>query len=143
MFALSRYLLVLGVIVASLASARGQQFPARTITLVVPAAPGGVTDLIARALGQHFSESLGQPVVVENKPGASNQIAAEYESRSAADGNSPPGQAPEATVVINPYLFGKLHYDPAKDFPCRWPSRPLKSPSGACHQPVGAGAQYR
>jgi tripartite-type tricarboxylate transporter receptor subunit TctC len=115
MFALSRYLLVLGVIVASLASARGQQFPARTITLVVPAAPGGVTDLIARALGQHFSESLGQPVVVENKPGASNQIAAEYVARSAADGYTLL-VSPEATVVINPYLFGKLHYDPAKDF---------------------------
>jgi tripartite-type tricarboxylate transporter receptor subunit TctC len=115
MFALSRYLLVLGVIVASLASANGQQFPARTITLVVPAAPGGVTDLIARALGQRFSESFGQPVVVENKPGASNQIAAEYVARSSADGYTLL-VSPEATVAINPYLFSKLHYDPAKDF---------------------------
>ena len=58
MIALSRYVLVLGVIAAGLASAAAQQFPAKTITLVVPAAPGGVTDLIARALGKRFSESL-------------------------------------------------------------------------------------
>jgi tripartite-type tricarboxylate transporter receptor subunit TctC len=115
MFALSRSVLVLGVIVASLASAYGQQFPAKTITLVVPAAPGGVTDLIARALGQRFSESFGQPVVVENKPGASNQIAAEYVARSSADGYTLL-VSPEATVAINQYLFGKLHYDPTKDF---------------------------
>ena len=87
MLALSRYALVLGVSCSpALASADAQQFPAKTITLVVPAAPGGVTDLIARALGQRFRESFGQPVVVENKPGASNQIAAEYVARSSADG---------------------------------------------------------
>ena len=83
MFALPRYLLVLGAVLASLAAADAQQFPAKTITLVVPAAPGGVTDLLARALGQRFRESFGQPVVVENKPGASNQIAAEYVARSS------------------------------------------------------------
>ena len=115
MIALSRYVLVLGVVVAGLASAAAQQFPAKTITLVVPAAPGGVTDLIARALGQRFSESLGQPVVVENKPGASNQIAAEYVARSSADGYTLL-VTPEATVAINPYLFAKLHYNPTKDF---------------------------
>ena len=115
MIALSRYVLVLGVIAAGLASAAAQQFPAKTITLVVPAAPGGVTDLIARALGKRFSESLGQSVVIENKPGASNQIAAEYVARSSADGYTLL-VSPEATVVINPYLFAKLHYNAAKDF---------------------------
>jgi len=115
MIALSRYVLVLGVIAAGLASAAAQQFPVKTITLVVPAAPGGVTDLIARALGQRFSESLGQSVVVENKPGASNQIAAEYVARSSADGYTLL-VSPEATVAINPYLFAKLHYNPTKDF---------------------------
>ncbi len=115
MFALLRYLLVLGAVAASLAAADAQQFPAKTITLVVPAAPGGVTDLLARALGQHFKESFGRPVVVENKPGASNQIAAEYVARSPADGYTLL-VSPEATVAINPFLFAKLHYNAATDF---------------------------
>ncbi|MGO9697872.1 MAG: Bug family tripartite tricarboxylate transporter substrate binding protein [Xanthobacteraceae bacterium] len=115
MLVLSRYLLVLGAVVASLAGAAAQQYPAKTITLVVPAAPGGVTDILARSLGQRFRESFGQPVVVENKPGASNQIAAEYVARSSGDGYTLL-VSPEATVAINPYLFGKLRYDAAKDF---------------------------
>ncbi len=115
MFALPRYLLVLGAVLAGLAIADAQQFPSKTITLIVPAAPGGVTDLLARALGQRFRESFGQPVVVENRPGASNQIAAEYVARSSADGYTLL-VSPEATVAINPFLFGKLHYDAAKDF---------------------------
>jgi tripartite-type tricarboxylate transporter receptor subunit TctC len=115
MLILSRYLLVLGAVVASLAGADAQQYPAKTITLVVPAAPGGVTDILARSLGQRFRESFGQPVVIENKPGASNQIAAEYVARSSGDGYTLL-VSPEATVAINPYLFGKLHYDAAKDF---------------------------
>jgi len=115
MLVLSRYLLVLGAVIASLAVANAQQYPAKTITLVVPAAPGGVTDILARSLGQRFREGFGQPVVIENKPGASNQIAAEYVARSSGDGYTLL-VSPEATVAINPYLFGKLHYDAAKDF---------------------------
>jgi tripartite-type tricarboxylate transporter receptor subunit TctC len=106
---------VLGVVLAGLAAAQAQPFPAKAITLVVPASPGGVTDFIARALGQRVTESLGQPVVIENKPGATNQIAAEYVARSAADGYTLL-VSPEATFVINPYLFAKLPYDAAKDF---------------------------
>jgi tripartite-type tricarboxylate transporter receptor subunit TctC len=107
--------LALGLVLGGLAQAAAQQFPAKPMTLVVPAAPGGVTDLIARALGQQFTESFGQPVVVEDKPGATNQIAAEYVAHSAADGYTLL-VSPEATFVINPYLFQKLSYDPAKDF---------------------------
>ena len=116
LFTAPRCLLIFAAMIsAGLASADGQSFPAKAITLVVPAAPGGVTDIIARALGQRFSESLGKPVVIENKPGASNQIAAEYVARSAADGYTLL-VSPEATFVINPYLFGKLHYNAAADF---------------------------
>jgi tripartite-type tricarboxylate transporter receptor subunit TctC len=115
MSVLLRYLSVLGFLLGCVASVQGQQFPTRAITLVVPAAPGGVTDVIARAIGQRLSENLGQPVVVENKPGASNQIAAEFVARSAADGYTLL-VSPEATFVINPYLFAKLHYEAAKDF---------------------------
>lgn len=108
------YLSVLGIALGAM-PARAQTFPARAITLVVPASPGGVTDLIARALGQRLGESLGQPVVVENKPGATNQIAAESVARSVPDGYTLL-VSPEAAFVINPYLFAKLAYDPAKDF---------------------------
>ena len=110
-----RLLLLTAMLAAGLASAAAQQYPAKPITLVVPAAPGGVTDVIARAIGQRFSESFGKPVVIENKPGASNQIAAEYVARSTADGYTLL-VSPEATFAINPYLFGKLHYNAAADF---------------------------
>ncbi|MGP0090083.1 MAG: Bug family tripartite tricarboxylate transporter substrate binding protein [Xanthobacteraceae bacterium] len=105
---------VLGVALGAM-PAQAQTFPSKVVTLVVPASPGGVTDLIARALGQRLSESFGQPVVVENKPGATNQIAAESVARAAPDGYTLL-VSPEATFVINPYLFAKLPYDPAKDF---------------------------
>ena len=109
-----RHLPVLGVVLCAV-PAQAETFPSKVITLVVPATPGGVTDLIARALGQRLGESLGQQVVIENKPGATNQIAAESVARSAPDGYTLL-VSPEATFVINPYLFAKLAYDPAKDF---------------------------
>ena len=99
--ALLRLLVVLGVTLGSVAAGVTQTFPARTITLVVPAAPGGVTDVIARALGQRLGQNLGVPVIVENKPGASNQIAAELVARAPADGSTLL-VSPEATFVINP-----------------------------------------
>jgi tripartite-type tricarboxylate transporter receptor subunit TctC len=82
---------------------------------VVPVAPGGVNDIIARAVAQRLSERLGQPVVVENKPGATYQVAAEFVARSAGDGYTLL-VSPEATFVINPYVFAKLPYDSVKDF---------------------------
>jgi len=110
-----RYLQVLGLVLGSLAAAQAQQYPTKTITLVVPVAPGGVNDIIARAVAQRLAERLGQPVVVENKPGATYQVAAEFVARSAGDGYTLL-VSPEATFVINPYVFTKLPYDPAKDF---------------------------
>ena len=62
--------------------AQAQTYPAKTTTIIVPAAPGGVTDLLGRALAKHFAEVWGQQVVVENKPGANNQIAAEYVAKA-------------------------------------------------------------
>ena len=110
-----RYWWVLGMVLGGLAVAQAQPFPAKAITLVVSASPGGVTDFIARALGRRFNENLGQPVIVENKPGATNQIAAEFVARSAYDGYTLL-VSPEATFVINPYLFAKLPYNPTEDF---------------------------
>jgi tripartite-type tricarboxylate transporter receptor subunit TctC len=95
--------------------AHGEVYPIRPITIVVPAAPGGVTDIVARKLGQKVTEAWGQPIIVENKPGATNQIAAEYVAAAEGDGYTLL-VSPEATFVINPTLFTRLPYDAEKDF---------------------------
>ena len=64
-----------GMLMAA-AAANAQNYPTKTITIIVPAAPGGVTDVLGRALAKQFSDAWGQQAVVENKPGANNQIAA-------------------------------------------------------------------
>jgi tripartite-type tricarboxylate transporter receptor subunit TctC len=79
-------LLALGLI--TIAPAAAQTYPSRTITIVSPAPAGGVTDIIGRALALHFSKVWGQQAVVENKPGANNQVAAEYIMNSPPDGHT-------------------------------------------------------
>src|SRR5436853_2199825 len=96
-------------------AAQAQTFPSKTITLVVPAAPGGVTDALGRVLAQRFTEAWGQQTIVENRPGANNQIAAEYVTKSTPDGHTL-FIAPEVTFVVNPSLYGKLNYDPINGF---------------------------
>jgi tripartite-type tricarboxylate transporter receptor subunit TctC len=97
------------------APALAQTFPSRTITIVSPAPAGGVTDIIARALAQRFNKAWGAQAVVENKPGANNQIAAEYIVNSPADGHTL-FIAPDSTFIANPSLYAKLPYDPYKSF---------------------------
>lgn len=97
------------------AIAHGESYPNKTVTLVVTAAPGGVTDILARTLGQRLGKIWGQPVIVENKPGASNQIGAMFVANSTPDGYTML-VSPEATFVINPWLYRNLPYDPVKDF---------------------------
>ena len=95
--------------------AHGESYPNKPITLVATAAPGGVVDLLARQLGQRLGKIWGQQVVVENKPGASNQIGAAFVANSAPDGYTLL-VSPEATFVVNPWLYKILPYDPVKDF---------------------------
>jgi tripartite-type tricarboxylate transporter receptor subunit TctC len=108
-------LLTLGVLGACATPAAAQSFPSRTITIVSPAPAGGVTDTIGRALAQRFSTKWGQQAVVENKPGANNQIAAEYIANQPPDGHAL-FIAPDSTFVANPSLYPKLPYDPYKSF---------------------------
>jgi tripartite-type tricarboxylate transporter receptor subunit TctC len=96
-------------------STHAQTYPTKPITIIVPAAPGGVTDALGRVLAQRFTEAFGQQALVENKPGANNQIAAEYVAKSAADGYTL-FVGPETTFVVNPSLYAKLPYDPVNDF---------------------------
>jgi tripartite-type tricarboxylate transporter receptor subunit TctC len=107
--------LALGVLGASAASATAQTYPSRTITIVSPAPAGGVTDIMARGLAQRFATSWGQQAVVENKPGANNQLAAEFIVNSPPDGHTL-FIAPDGTFVANPSLYPKLPYDPYKSF---------------------------
>jgi tripartite-type tricarboxylate transporter receptor subunit TctC len=106
-------MLLLGLLGTGAASA--QTFPSRTITIVSPAPAGGVTDIIGRALALRFSKAWGQQAVVENKPGANNQLAAEFIVNSPPDGHTL-FIAPDGTFVANPSLYAKLPYDPYKSF---------------------------
>jgi tripartite-type tricarboxylate transporter receptor subunit TctC len=110
-----RVLIAAGCVVAATVSAQAQNFPSKTITIVVPAAPGGVTDALGRVLAQRFTEAWGQQAVVENRAGANNQIAAEHVTKSAPDGHTL-FIAPEVTFVVNPSLYPKLPYDPVNGF---------------------------
>lgn len=96
-----------------------QSWPARTVKIVVPFPAGGPTDVLTRYLAEKLSTQLGQPVVVENKPGAGGSIGADLVSKSAPDGYTLV-MATASTHSIGPYL-GKLPYDPVKDFtPVVW-----------------------
>jgi tripartite-type tricarboxylate transporter receptor subunit TctC len=94
--------------------AQAQTFPDKPIRIVVPFGPGGSVDMIARAIGQEMAKRLGQPVLVENRTGASGNIAAEHVVKSAPDGYTlimaSPGNAVNAT------LFSKLPFNPVTDY---------------------------
>ncbi len=102
----------LSLIVTGAALAQG--FPSGPVRIVVPF-PGGVADTLARMMGPKMSEALGQPVVVENKPGGSGQIGAAEVIRAPADGHTI-FLGHIGTHAVNPHLFAKLNYDPEKDF---------------------------
>jgi tripartite-type tricarboxylate transporter receptor subunit TctC len=95
--------------------ALAQPYPNKPIHIVVPFAPGGITDILARALGQRLTEAWGQQVVIENKPGANSQVGAEFVAKAAPDGYTLLVSA-DTTFVMNPHLYSKLSYDPVNDF---------------------------
>ena len=88
------------------AAASAQSYPTRPITITVTAAAGGVTDVVARALGQRLSEAWGQQVVIENKGGAAHVVGAQSVAKAAPDGYALL-VAEAGTFVINPTLYGK------------------------------------
>ena len=110
-------LLVSGLLVSGfiVVPARAQDYPNRPIKVVVPLAPGGGTDLLARLIGQKLAESMGQPVIVENRPGASTMIGAEMVAKAAPDGYTLLSTA-ATTFAVNPSLYKKMPYDAANDF---------------------------
>jgi tripartite-type tricarboxylate transporter receptor subunit TctC len=99
---------------AAVGLAQAQSFPTKPVRIISPYPPGGGNDTLARTLSPKLTQSLGQQVIVENRPGANTIIGVEAAARSAPDGH---------TMVlipnvhaINPYLYPKLPYDPVKDF---------------------------
>jgi len=99
---------------ASASSAMAQAFPSRPITIVVPYAPGGAPDTIARMLATSLTASLGQPVIVDNKSGAAGNIGAAFVAKAPPDGHTILF-ATQPIVTINPHLFKNMGFDPAKD----------------------------
>ncbi len=95
-------------------SIHAQKFPAKPIRMIVGYAPGGGTDIMGRLIAQEISTALAQPVVVENRPGAAQNVAAEFVARQPADGYTL--FMSSAAHGINVSLYSKINYDPVKDF---------------------------
>jgi tripartite-type tricarboxylate transporter receptor subunit TctC len=109
-----RLLLTLGLLMALTPLAHGQGYPTKPVRLIVPFAPGGSTDVLARLLSEELRAELGQPVIVENKPGAGGNIGGDLVAKAPADGYTVLVAAAGPTVV-NPSLYAKMPYSPAKD----------------------------
>lgn len=106
---------LVALIVAILVSLNAwAQYPSRPIKVIVPIAPGGAPDISARVVGQRLSELLGQPVVVENRPGSNGNIGMDLVAKSAADGYTL-GLLADSMITINPHLYKEMQTDPLKD----------------------------
>ena len=102
------------MLLAGMESATAQSYPSRPIRMLIQFAPGGAPDLIARTLGSKLTESWGQPVIVDSRPGAGGNLAVEIAARSPADGYTLIVVSP--TIVINPSLYRSVSWDPIRDF---------------------------
>ena len=104
-----------GAVLGAPVWAQSNNWPTKPITFVVPQAPGGANDVIARAVAQGLETSLGQPVIVENRPGANGNLGTSQVARSAADGYTFLVTA-QSAYTINPALYSSVPFDPIKDF---------------------------
>ena len=111
---MKRVLFFAALLLCSVTGALGQTYPTRPIRFIVPFAAGGGTDLVARTLAQRLYDALGQPVIVDNRTGASGVIGTEAAARAAPDGYTIMIATP--TFTVNPSLMAKLPYDALKDF---------------------------
>jgi tripartite-type tricarboxylate transporter receptor subunit TctC len=116
MYSILRFIGTAALALLALASpSLAQNYPNRTITLIVPFAPGGPADVLGRLIGQKMSEDLGQQVVIDNRSGANTIVGAQFVARAQPDGYTLL-LAIDGTLVMNPFLYSKLAYDPFKDF---------------------------
>src|SRR5947199_10710035 len=112
------YLGWIALAASAITSASAQEdpskYPTRPIHIIVGFAAGGGNDIIARVFGQKLSESLGQPVIIDNKPGGGAIVATEFVAKSPPDGYTLLMSA--SGISINPAVYAKLPYDAVKDF---------------------------
>jgi tripartite-type tricarboxylate transporter receptor subunit TctC len=97
------------------AAAHAQTYPAKPVRIIVGLAPGGTTDVFTRTLAQRLTDAWGQPVIVENRPGASGMIGGEAVAKSPPDGYTLL-VSPQTSLAVAPALYGKAPYDTLKDF---------------------------
>src|SRR5438105_9876161 len=90
------------------------QYPTKPIHMIIPFAPGGASDFVGRIMQPKMAELLGQPIIVENKPGAAGNIGAEYAAKSAPDGYTV-FLGNVGSIAINPGVYPKLSINPLKD----------------------------
>jgi tripartite-type tricarboxylate transporter receptor subunit TctC len=110
----TRSLLLASLLAMSLSAAFAQGYPAKPVRLIVPFAPGGFTDVVARILGQKLSVAMGQQFVVENKAGAGSTIGTDFVAKAAPDGYTL--LMVSSTHVISPWVYKNLPYDPITSF---------------------------
>jgi len=111
----SSLVLLCATLAAALSPAQAQQYPSRPVRFVVPFAPGGSTDTLARTIGMKLTDALGQQVVVDNRPGANGDIGMMIVAKAPPDGHTIVlGYI--ANLAIAPSLYAKMPYDPVKDF---------------------------
>jgi tripartite-type tricarboxylate transporter receptor subunit TctC len=112
---MKRLAALLAAVLCAALPAQAQQFPSKPIRVVVPYAAGGTSDILARAIGPKLTEAWGQPVVVENRPGANGNVGAEFVSKSAPDGYTLL-LTDLGGLVISASVYPKLPFNPSKDF---------------------------
>src|SRR5258708_31900448 len=112
---MKRLILGLCALVLLVGPACAETYPARPIRLIVGYSPGGGNDLIARIVAAKLQEKLGQPVIVDNRPGAQSIVAAEAVAKAPSDGYTLL-VAPSGPMTINPAVYAKLSYSPERDF---------------------------
>src|SRR5580704_12212238 len=105
---------VLAIWPCAVRDACAEDYPSRPIRLIVPAPPGGILDLLARLLSERLNHSLGQPVVVENRPAAAGNLGVELVAKAAPDGYSL-CLIQVGNVAANPHLYKDLSFDPLRD----------------------------
>ncbi len=115
MRALVRMLTLVAMSILAVGTVSAQSWPTKPIKYIVPFAPGGSTDILGRIVAEKLSVALGQPVVVENKPGAGGGLGADFTAKAAPDGYTIMGGT-ISTHAINASLYSNLPYDPVKDF---------------------------
>src|ERR671937_1336816 len=103
------------VLFSALSAFAQEPYPGKPIRIVVGYSAGGGNDIIVRVMTPEMSKGLGQPVIVENKPGAQSIIAAEFVAKSPPDGYTIL-MGPSGPMTINPATYSKLPYDPLRDF---------------------------